>query len=67
MHWFQPCWEALTDDERFVLTSFYGDDKTYGAGAAEMVADYFGIERASAYRRKERAVDNLSTMLYGRW
>lgn len=23
MEWFQPAWDSLTDDERFVLTEFY--------------------------------------------
>ncbi|MEY8517628.1 hypothetical protein AALC25_12090 [Lachnospiraceae bacterium 29-84] len=34
--------------------------------AAEDVADYSGIERASAYRRKNRALAKLTTLLFGK-
>ena len=57
MAWFQPAWDALSDDDQFV----------YGAGAANTVAEHLCIERASAYRKKNRALDNLTTLLYGRW
>ncbi len=67
MDWFLPAWNALSEDDRFVLDAFYSDGNEYGCGAADLVADHFCIERASAYRRKSRALDNLVTMLYGRW
>ena len=52
MAWFVPAWEELTEDERYVLEAFYGEDNQYGSNAADDVADYFQIERASAYRRR---------------
>ena len=66
MAWFQPAWDALSEDDRFVLECFYQDNE-FGAEAAGRVADYFCIERASAHRKKVRALDNLTTLLYGRW
>lgn len=66
MAWFQPAWDALSDDDRFVLDAFYNSNQ-YGAGAADLVADHYCIERASAHRKKVRALDNLTTLLYGRW
>ena len=66
MAWFQPAWDALSEDDRYTLDTFYHDQE-YGTGAADTVASYFGIERASAYRKKARALDNLTTLLYGRW
>ena len=66
MAWFQPAWDALSDDDRFVLDCFYNSNQ-YGAGAADLVADHYCIERASAHRKKVRALDNLTTLLYGRW
>ena len=67
MAWFQPAWDALSDDDQFVLNAFFSDGNEYGAGAADVVAEHFCIERASAYRKKNRALDNLTTLLYGRW
>lgn len=67
MAWFQPAWDALSDDDQFVLDAFFSGANEYGAGAADTVAEHFCIERASAYRKKNRALDNLTTLLYGRW
>ena len=67
MVWFQPAWDALSDDDQFVLDAFFSGGNEYGAGAADTVAEHFCIERASAYRKKNRALDNLTTLLYGRW
>ena len=67
MAWFQPAWDALSDDDQFVLDAFFSGGNEYGAGAADTVAEHFCIERASAYRKKNRALENLTTLLYGRW
>lgn len=67
MAWFQPAWDALSDDDQFVLDAFFSGGNEYGVGAADTVAEHFCIERASAYRKKNRALDNLTTLLYGRW
>lgn len=66
MAWFVPAWEELTEDERYVLEAFYGEDNQYGSNAAADVADYFQIERASAYRRKNRALERLTILLFGK-
>ena len=66
MAWFVPAWEELSEDDRYVLDTFYSEDNEYGSSAAEDVADYFGIERASAYRRKNRALAKLTTLLFGK-
>ena len=66
MSWFQPAWEQLTDDERFLLESFYGDVNSYGSGAASYIASHFGIEQSSAYKRKNRALDRLTVLLFGK-
>lgn len=41
-----------------MLDAFYSEDNDYGSSAA----DCFGIERASAYRRKNRALAKLTTL-----
>ena len=66
MEWFQPAWDSLPEDERYVLEAFYGEDNQYGSNAADDVADYFQIERASAYRRKNRALERLTILLFGK-
>ena len=66
MAWFLPAWEELSEDERYVLETFYNEDNEYGSSTADVVADYFQIERASAYRRKNRAVEKLTVLLFGK-
>ena len=66
MEWFLPAWEELSEDDRYVLDAFYNEDNEYGSGMADDIADYFGIERASAYRRKNRALAKLTTLLFGK-
>lgn len=66
MAWFLPAWEELSEDERYVLEAFYGETNEYGSNAADEVADYFQIERASAYRRKNRALERLTILLFGK-
>ena len=66
MDWFQPAWEQLTEDERYVLESFYSDVNCYGSNAAYYIASHFGIEQSSAYKRKNRALDRLTVLLFGK-
>ena len=67
MDWFLPAWNELSENDRFVLSTFYDSSNEYGSGSADLIAEYYGIERSSAYRKKERALDNLRTLLFGRW
>ena len=66
MNWFQPAWEQLTEDERYVLETFYGDANSYGSNAVYYIASYFKIEQSSAYKRKNRALDRLTVLLFGK-
>lgn len=66
MAWFLPAWNELTEDERYVLQTFYGEDNQYGASAIYDICDRFGIERSSAYNRKNRALSHLVTLLFGK-
>ena len=62
----QPAWNQLNEDDRYVLEIFYGDENSYGNGAAGYIASYFGIEQSSAYKRKNRALDQLTVLLFGK-
>ena len=66
MDWFQPAWEQLTEDERYVLETFYSDANYYGSNAAYYIASHFHIEQSSAYKRKNRALDRLTVLLFGK-
>ena len=65
MAWFRPAWDALTDDERFILSEFYRQDasKTEAVGN---VCDKLHIERTCAYKRKDAALLRLTVLLYVR-
>lgn len=66
MAWFLPAWEELSGDERYVLETFYGESNEYGANAILDICDRFGIERSSAYNRKNRALSHLVVLLFGK-
>jgi hypothetical protein len=63
MEWFQPAWDALTGDERYVLTEFYLNQQE---DAVSSICDHFTIERSSAYNKKNRALARLALLLYGK-
>ncbi len=67
MAWFTPRWKELSEEERYVLETFYANPHEYGAYAADRIAERFMIDRSSAYRRKNRALDHLTVLLYGRF
>lgn len=66
MEWFDPAWRQLSEDERFVLDCFYLSD-TYRNSAAISVAEHYSIEQASAYRKKNRALEHLTVLLFGKY
>ena len=66
MAWFKPAWEQLSDDDRDCLETFYGDGNTYGSSAAYYIAEYLHVEQATAYKRKNRALDRLTVLLFGK-
>ena len=66
MAWFRPAWNELSEDERFVLTVFYQRDEGKQEDAVGMISDRFKIERTSAYKKKNRAIQRLAILLYGK-
>ena len=62
MSWFKPAWETLSEDDKYVLEVFY----LSGESDIGMISEHFCIERSSAYNRKNRALNKLSTCLYGK-
>ena len=66
MDWFQPAWDALTEDEQYVLKEFYLGDEQKQIDAVYNICDHFNIERSSAYNKKNRALQHLALLLYGK-
>lgn len=66
MEWFRPAWEALNEDEQFVLSEFYRNEDSRQADAIASICDRFSIERSSAYNKKNRALARLALLLYGK-
>lgn len=66
MDWFQLAWDALTEDEQYVLKEFYLDDEQKQIDAVYNICDHFNIERSSAYNKKNRALQHLALLLYGK-
>jgi len=65
MDWFQPAWDALSEDEQLILTEFFINNinKT---DAISNIGDKLFLERAQVYRRKEKALNHLALLLYGK-
>ena len=67
MAWFAPTWKALSEDERYCLkTVYWSDNDEKQIDLIMDICDYFGIERTTAYNNKNKAVDHLSLLLYGK-
>ncbi|KIR03791.1 putative phage-associated protein [Lachnospiraceae bacterium TWA4] len=65
MEWFEPAWNQLTDDERYVLEIYYLEEDLSG-NVVYTICNHFCIERSSAYNKKNRAVNHLATLLFGK-
>ena len=65
MAWFLPAWEELSGDDRYVLETFYSDEERQTDSIYD-ICDRFHIERTSAYKKKNRALQKLVTLLYGK-
>jgi hypothetical protein len=66
MEWFQPAWKTLNSEERFVLEQFYLEEETKQIDAVYNICDQLHVERSTAYNKKNRAVQHLALLLYGK-
>lgn len=65
MRWFQPAWDLITDDERYILKMFYTEN-SYGYNAVYSIMDKYNIEQSAVYKRKNRALSRLTVLLFGK-
>lgn len=61
MDWFQPAWDALTEDEQYVLKEFYLDDEQKQIDAVYNICDHFNIERSS---HNNKRIERFSILRY---
>ena len=62
--WFEPAWDQLSEDDRYVLETFFVNKTSDAAGD---ISEHFHIERSSAYSRRKRALGKLAILLYGKF
>lgn len=65
MEWFQPSWDQLTPDEQYVLEAFYTEGYE-DTNVVYSICDKYNIERSSAYNKKNRALQHLQVLLFGK-
>ena len=66
MDWFNPAWQALTDEERDVLEVCFLSGYESATDAIYEVQERLNVERSTAYNRRKTALDHLTSLLYGR-
>jgi hypothetical protein len=64
MNWFKPAWDTLCEEEQIVLSDFYlvAGSK---ADLVEGLSERLQCGRSDVYRRKDKAVEQLSVLLFG--
>ena len=60
MAWFEPAWRQLSEDEQYILESYYLEEMSIFD-----LCEHFEIEKDACYKRKNRALLHLTTLLYG--
>ena len=60
MAWFDPAWQQLSEEEQCLLESVYLD----GSERVDICAR-LGFEKDAYYKRRNRALAHLTTLLYG--
>ncbi|GHU51805.1 hypothetical protein AGMMS49975_06380 [Clostridia bacterium] len=66
MEWFRPAWDALTDDEQFILTEFFLREDISKTEVIGNVSDRLHIERSWVYKKKDAVLTRLPLLLYGK-
>ena len=65
MSWFMPAWDTLNDTERFILSELYQNGNTTRSNLISNLSRELYLERAQIYRRKDKALEHLTLLLYG--
>jgi len=65
MEWFRPAWDAITEEEKYILKVFFTEDGSK-TDAVITIGEKLFIERSQVYRRKDKALARLALLLYGK-
>ena len=66
MEWFRPAWHDLSEEEQFVLEEFFLREDISKTDAILNIGERLCIERTHVYRRKDKALNHLVLLLYGK-
>jgi len=66
MDWFKPAWDELGEDEQIILTEFYQTWNKSRNSVISNISKRLFIERSTIYSRKDKAVEKLMLLLYGK-
>ena len=62
---YNRAWNALTEEERCVLTEFFQKGRRRTEDAVDAVCDYFSCERRTAFAKRKRAIEQFKRFLVG--
>lgn len=65
MEWFVPAWKELSEEEQDILETFFGEDN-YGDYAADSLTQRYHVSRPTVYRKRDKALDRLTILLFGK-
>ncbi len=65
MSWVKPAWNSLSEDDRYILSEFYVEDRMRGDYVAEGIADSMCMCSQSVHNRKNKALERFSSLLFG--
>lgn len=67
MDWFLPAWEMLSSEDRMLLSTYQNKGEG-GKGTATIgrLTETLGYERSTLYRKREKALEQITFLLYGR-
>ena len=64
LNWFTPAWEQLSEEDRYVLDTFFRGDPESALGPVDIVGSAFCLEKPSVYSRKDAALRRLGNRLF---
>ena len=66
MAWFKPAWAQLAEQDQYILKTFYSEQNGYGCNAVYEIADKMKVEPPTVYKQKNRALNRLVILLFGK-
>jgi adenylosuccinate lyase len=64
MDWFQPAWDALRNEEQMILSEMFLISGIK-VDTVKNLSERLVVDRSNVYRRRDKALEHLSVLLYG--